>query len=123
MVVTDAHTETLPLRMAGGEPTAATGCATAAPLRLIRDVSRISSAGFSGVFKKDCADLARRVSLLAHLLEEIRDSNKVKENGEMGSSSCTSFVSDLTMALQAAKRLVVAANSFDNSKISSVSML
>ncbi|KAL8549599.1 hypothetical protein ACS0TY_008443 [Phlomoides rotata] len=102
--------------MAGGEPTP---CATAAPLRLIRDVARISSAGFSGIFKKDCADLSRRVSLLAHLLEEIRDSKKVKENGELGSSSCNSLLSDLTLALQAAKRLVVAANGFDDSKISS----
>ncbi|KAH6832128.1 ARM repeat superfamily protein [Perilla frutescens var. hirtella] len=103
----------------GGETSPAEGGSTAAPLRLVRDVGRISSAGFSGFFKKDCSDLARRISLLAHLLEEIRDSNKVEEIGEMGSSSCNSLLSDLTMALQAAKRLVFAANNVDNSKISS----
>ncbi|KAL8052957.1 hypothetical protein ABFX02_05G039500 [Erythranthe guttata] len=109
--------------MAAGETTAAEDGATAAPLRLIRDVARISTAGFSGVFKKDCADLARRVSLLAHLLEEIRDSKKIQENGEVvvgptssSSSSYLSYISDVTVALQAAKRLVSAANNFDDSK-------
>ncbi|KAG6396716.1 hypothetical protein SASPL_142872 [Salvia splendens] len=101
--------------MPGGETSPAEGGATAAPLSLIRDLARISSAGFSGFFKKDCSDLARRVSLLAYLLEEIRDSTKVPEIGGMGSSSCYSFLTDLTMALQAAKRLVFAANNFDNS--------
>ncbi|XP_047970977.1 U-box domain-containing protein 11-like [Salvia hispanica] len=101
--------------MPGGETLPAEGGATAAPLSLIRDLARISSAGFSGFFKKDCSDLARRVSLLAYLLEEIRDSTKVPEIGGMGSSSCYSFLTDLTMALQAAKRLVFAANNFDNS--------
>ncbi|KAK6146798.1 hypothetical protein DH2020_020667 [Rehmannia glutinosa] len=106
--------------MAGGETTAAESGDTAAPLRLIRDLGRISAAGFSGFFKRDCADLARRVSLLAHLLEEIRDSNKIKENGDVSSSSSyRACFSDLTVALQAAKRLVIAANNFDNSKISS----
>lgn len=109
--------------MAGGDNSPAEGFATAAPLRLVRDVARISSAGFSGFFKKDCSDLARRVSLLAHLLEEIRDSKKIHEIGDMASSSCNSFLSDLTMALQAAKRLVFAANNFDDSKFSSVSVL
>ncbi|KAL0372699.1 UNVERIFIED_CONTAM: U-box domain-containing protein 11 [Sesamum calycinum] len=106
--------------MAGGGTAALEGGATTAPLRLIREVARISSAGFSGFFKKDCADLGRRVALLAHLLEEIRDSKKIQENVEVGSSSSfTSCFSDLTVALQAAKRLVSAANNFDGSKISS----
>ncbi|KAL8550893.1 hypothetical protein ACS0TY_000102 [Phlomoides rotata] len=60
----------------------------------------------------------RRCHLLAHLLEEILDSKKFKLNGELRSSSCNSLLSDLTLALQAAKRLVVAANGFDDSKIS-----
>ncbi|KAK4400022.1 U-box domain-containing protein 10 [Sesamum angolense] len=107
--------------MAGGGTAALEGGATTAPLRLIREVARISSAGFSGFFKKDCADLGRRVALLAHLLEEIRDSKKIQENVEVGSSSSfTSCFSDLTVALQAAKRLVSAANNFDGSKISSI---
>ncbi|XP_057787688.1 U-box domain-containing protein 11-like [Salvia miltiorrhiza] len=105
--------------MAGGDTLPAEGGATAGPLRLVRDLARISSAGFSGFFKKDCSDLARRVSLLAHLLEEIRDSSKIPAIEEMGSSSCYSFLTDLTMALQAAKRLVFAANNFENSKVSS----
>lgn len=106
--------------MAGGETSPAEGGATAAPLRLIRDLARISSSGFSGFFKKDCSDLARRVSLLAHLLEEIRDSKKFREIGGTGSSSCNSFLSDLTMVLQAAKRLVFAANNFESSKVASL---
>lgn len=106
--------------MAGGENSPAGGGATVAPLRLVHDIARISSTGF---FKKDCSDMARRVSLLANLLEEIRDSEKIHETGDSGSSSCDSFLSDLTMALQAVKRLVSAANNFDNSKFSSVSIL
>ncbi|KAK4430290.1 U-box domain-containing protein 11 [Sesamum alatum] len=106
--------------MAAVETTATGGGVTAAPLRLVRDVVRISIAGFSGFFKKDCTDLARRVSLLAHLLEEIRDSKKIRVNCEVGSSSFSgSFFADLTLALQAAKRLVFAANNFDSAKFSS----
>ncbi|XP_073055189.1 U-box domain-containing protein 11-like isoform X1 [Primulina eburnea] len=99
--------------MADGDAAAANAGAITTPLRLVRDVVRISAAGFSGFFKKDCSDLARRVSLLAHFLEEIGDSNeKVEENAELG-------FSDLTVALQAARSLVYAANNFDNSSISS----
>ncbi|KAL0396727.1 UNVERIFIED_CONTAM: U-box domain-containing protein 11 [Sesamum calycinum] len=106
--------------MAAADTTASGGGVTAAPLRLVRDVVRISIAGFSGFFKKDCTDLARRVSLLAHLLEEIRDSKKIRVNSEVGSSSFSgSFFADLTLALQAAKRLVFAANNFDSAKFSS----
>ncbi|KAL2235084.1 U-box domain-containing protein 11-like [Sesamum indicum] len=106
--------------MAAADTTALGGGVTAAPLRLVRDVVRISIAGFSGFFKKDCTDLARRVSLLAHLLEEIRDSKKIRVNSEVGSSSFSgSFFADLTLALQAAKRLVFAANNFDSAKFSS----
>lgn len=107
--------------MAGEEATAG---AVGVPLRLVHDVVLISSAGFAGFFKKDCANLGRRVSLLAHLLEEIRDSKKIQLNCEVGSSSFSnSLFADLILALQAAKRLVVAANNFDNSKDSSVSVL
>ncbi|KAK4358396.1 hypothetical protein RND71_024006 [Anisodus tanguticus] len=69
-------------------------------LRLVHDVAQISIAGFSGKFKKDCTDLARRVTLLAHLLEEIKDSNTLF-------GSC---FSDLSVAIQAAKKLLLAAN-------------
>ncbi|XP_073303199.1 U-box domain-containing protein 11-like [Primulina huaijiensis] len=99
--------------MADGDTAAADGGPTTTPLRLVRDIVRISAAGFSGFFKKDCTDLARRVSLLAHFLEEIGDSSKkVEGNAELG-------FSDLTVALQAARNLVSAANNFDNSNISS----
>ncbi|GFQ04561.1 U-box domain-containing protein 11 [Phtheirospermum japonicum] len=95
----------------------AVGEDTTAALRLVHDVVRISGAGFSGSFKKDCTDLARRVSLLAHLLEEIKDSKKIQVNCEVGPSSfSSSCFAELALALQAAKRLVFAANDFDNSK-------
>ncbi|PIN25997.1 Ubiquitin--protein ligase [Handroanthus impetiginosus] len=106
--------------MAGEVTTATGGGVTIEPLHLVRDVVRISGAGFSGFFKKDCTDLARRVSLLAHLLEEIRDSKKIQVNYVVGSSSfSSSCFADLTLALQAAKRLVFAANNCDSSKVSS----
>ncbi|XP_059308792.1 U-box domain-containing protein 10-like [Lycium ferocissimum] len=87
--------------MAGGE-------LTKIPLQVIHDVSQISSTGFGGFFKKDCTDLSRRVSLLAHLLEEIRDSNNT-----LLDSSHNSCLVDLSIALKAAKRLLLAANDFD----------
>lgn len=127
VVVRNVHRNSLPTlsaQMAGDETTVTDGSVTSAPLRLVRDVVRISGAGFSGFFKKDCTDLGRRVSLLAHLLEEIRDSKNIQVNCEVGSSSfsCSCFA-DLSLALQAAKRLVFAANNFDNSKFPYVSML
>ena len=93
-----------------------------APLRLVHDVVRISQAGFSGSFQKDCTNLARRVSLLAHLLEEIKEFKGYDDNGHAGSSSSSSNSSlfDLSLALEAAKRLLLAANTFDP-EISSVS--
>ncbi|KAL2509694.1 U-box domain-containing protein 11 [Forsythia ovata] len=103
--------------MAGDDTATVAGGTTGVPLRLIHDVVRISGPGFSGPFKKDCMDLARRVSLLAHLLEEIGDSKKTHKNHE--TSSLNSCFSDLAMALQAAKRLLFAANNFEDSKISS----
>ncbi|KAH6814945.1 ARM repeat superfamily protein [Perilla frutescens var. frutescens] len=106
--------------MASEETTAVDGGATTALLRLVHDVVRVSGAGFSGFFKKECTLLGRRVSLLAHLLEEIRDSKKIRGNCEVGSSSFSdSCFADLTLALQTAKRLVFAANNFDNSKFTS----
>ncbi|KDP38040.1 hypothetical protein JCGZ_04683 [Jatropha curcas] len=67
------------------------------------------------VFRKDCMDLVRRISLLTHLLEEIRDYKS--ESGPLdASSSCSSssgnWCSDLFGALQAAKRLLSVAATF-----------
>uniref|UniRef100_A0A5B6ZM13 RING-type E3 ubiquitin transferase n=1 Tax=Davidia involucrata TaxID=16924 RepID=A0A5B6ZM13_DAVIN len=105
--------------MAGGD-SAVAGDATQAPLRLVRDVVRISGAGFSGAFKRDCTDLSRRVALLAHLIEEIRDlkGDLRPFDASTSSSSTSSCLSDLTVALQAAKRLLSAASNLD-SEISS----
>ncbi|KAL3501863.1 hypothetical protein ACH5RR_036312 [Cinchona calisaya] len=98
--------------MADGDTTAVAGDGddpTQTSLRLVHDVVRISTAGFSGSFKKDCTDLGRRVSLLAHLLEEIKDFK-----GDLISpSSSNSSLFYLSLALQAAKGLLLAANCFD----------
>ncbi|THG20853.1 U-box domain-containing protein 11-like isoform X1 [Camellia sinensis] len=102
--------------MAGGDATVA-GDPTQAALRLVRDVLRLSAAGFGGAFKRDCTDLARRVSLLAHLLEEIRDFKtdlRPLDVPAASSSSNSSFLSDLTTAIQAAKRLISSASNFDS---------
>lgn len=105
--------------MAGEETTT-----VAALLRLVRDVVRLSASGFSGFFKKKCVELGRRVSLLAHFLEEMMDSERIQENCALVASSFfNSGFADLSLALQVAKRLVFAANNFDNSKFTSVSML
>ncbi|KAJ0677819.1 putative U box domain, armadillo-like helical, Zinc finger, RING/FYVE/PHD-type [Helianthus annuus] len=94
--------------MAGVDSTNAVRAAVQSLLRLVRDVGRSSAAGFAGEFKKDCTDLARRVTLLSHLLEEIRDL-KVFDT----SSFSSAWLPDLTVAVQAAKKLLAVAGSFD----------
>ncbi|KAK1437665.1 hypothetical protein QVD17_03461 [Tagetes erecta] len=83
-------------------------------LRLVRDVTRRSASG--SAFKKDCTDLSRKIGLLSHLFEEIRD-----YQGDLrlfdfsaSSSSSSSSLCDLTEALKAAKRLILLAGSFDH---------
>ncbi|XP_010552723.1 PREDICTED: U-box domain-containing protein 11 [Tarenaya hassleriana] len=83
--------------MAGG------GVSPAALLDLISEIVGIPAN--AGLFKKDCADLARRVSLLSHLVEDIRDSSAA-------SSSESEWWSDLVVGLQAAKRLLSSAAAF-----------
>ncbi|XP_047967834.1 U-box domain-containing protein 10-like [Salvia hispanica] len=101
--------------MAGEDTTPMNG---AVLLRLVRDVARISAAGFSGFFKRECTELGRRVSLLAHFLEEIEDSERIQQCCRMGSSSFpNSGFADLNLALLVAKRLLFAANGFDNSEL------
>ncbi|KAG5532215.1 hypothetical protein RHGRI_026741 [Rhododendron griersonianum] len=102
--------------MAGGDAASVAGDA----LRLVRDVAQLSEAGFGGPFKKDCTDLSRRVALLAHLFDEIRDFEASSRPLDSASSSSASFswFSDLTLTIQAVKRLLSAADNFD-SKISS----
>ncbi|KAL1192333.1 U-box domain-containing protein 11 [Cardamine amara subsp. amara] len=64
----------------------------------------------AGVFKKDCSDLTRRVCLLTHLVEEIRDSTPI--DSAASSSSENDWWSDLVVGLQAAKRLLFTATRF-----------
>ncbi|KAE8687926.1 U-box domain-containing protein 11 [Hibiscus syriacus] len=78
-------------------------------LRLVHDIFSVSVA--SGVFEKDCTDLARRIALFTNLLEEIGDS--VESDHDHGSSSSdSSWSADLAVALQAAKRLFSAASGY-----------
>lgn len=113
--------------LAGGEAAPTAGDAATASvealLRLVQDVVRISGAGFGGPFRKDCTDLSRRIALLSYLFEEIRDSKRRLGplDASSSSSSSSSCLSDLTVALQAAKRLLLA--SVDSTKISSVTTL
>lgn len=89
---------------------------------VISDIIKISGAGnFPDIFKKDCTDLGRRISLLSHLIEEIRDFKLDDDSGPFdddGSSSSSSSSSsscffDLFLSLQDARRLLLAAASFD----------
>ncbi|KAL0664755.1 hypothetical protein Bca4012_101593 [Brassica carinata] len=84
-------------------------------LDVIAEFAEISAN--TGVFKKDCADLARRVCLLTHLVEEIRDSPQTPTEEESDASSSLvscecDWWSDLVVGLQAAKRLLSAATCF-----------
>ncbi|KAL1531927.1 U-box domain-containing protein 10-like [Salvia divinorum] len=100
------------------DTTPVNGGAAAVLLRLVRDVARISAVGFSGFFKRECAELGRRVSLLAHFLQEIEESERIQQNCQLGSSSFSnSGFADLNLALLVAKRLLFAANDFDNSEL------
>lgn len=102
--------------MAGGD---AAGEAS----RLVRDVAQRSEAGFGGPYRKDCTDLSRRVALLAHLFDEIKDFESSSRPSDSTAAPAASFglFSDLTLTIQAVKRLLSAADNFD-SKISSVSL-
>ncbi|XP_002526006.2 U-box domain-containing protein 11 [Ricinus communis] len=93
-------------------------------LKLVGEIVGISAGnGINGcdelVFRKDCTDLVRKISLLTHLLEEMRDFNKVLLDDESGPldlpSSNGNWCSDLFSALQAAKRLLLVAFTFKSS--------
>ncbi|KAJ4843402.1 hypothetical protein Tsubulata_013308 [Turnera subulata] len=91
------------------------GAAAAAEqlLGLVREI--VGMPGGDGVFKKDCMDLVRRVSLLTHFVEEMRDDESGPlDGGSGGSGSCSSgnWWSDLAGSLQAAKRLLSVAVTF-----------
>ncbi|GAB2296977.1 hypothetical protein Dimus_031081 [Dionaea muscipula] len=109
--------------MAGGRGSN-TGDAVVESLHdLIEDVVRISVAGgFNGLFKKDCTDLCRRISLLSHLVDEIKDfrggvADSPQTHSSASSSSSSSPLSDLLSALQNAKRLLpLVAGNFDSNE-------
>ncbi|XP_071702664.1 U-box domain-containing protein 11-like isoform X2 [Rutidosis leptorrhynchoides] len=87
-------------------------------LRLVRDIARTS---VTGSFKRDCTNLSRRVALLSHLLEEIRDfEGEFRSSASSSSSNCS--LSELMAALKAAKSLILSAGSF-NHNISPVDLV
>ncbi|KAI4357678.1 hypothetical protein L6164_001612 [Bauhinia variegata] len=113
--------------MAGG----VTGAGDRTPelLGLVHDIASMCSGpgapstttiASDAMFKKDCTDLVRRISLLTHLFEEIRDlklsDSGIQEMDASSSSSTTStassWFSELVLALQAAKRLLSVARTF-----------
>ncbi|GMH20327.1 hypothetical protein Nepgr_022168 [Nepenthes gracilis] len=86
---------------------------------LIKDVVRISvSGGLKGVFKKDCTDLGRRISLLSHLVDEMTEfrSDLGPLEASASSSISSSCISDLLFALRNAKRLLSVAGNFDSNE-------
>lgn len=117
--------------MAGG------GIAGVVLLDLVRDVVSAGpaasgiSAGDASVsvplFRRDCTDLVRRIALLAHLLEEIRDYGEGHSRplDASTSSSSSSWSSDLVLALRASKRLLLLAGNFrfNSSSVSFVFLL
>jgi hypothetical protein len=100
-------------------------------LSLVHDITGMcvggggsSSLPADAMFRKDCTDLVRRISLLSHLFEEIKELNKIKGSPSSSSSIALedSWSSDLVLALQSAKRLLSIAKDFSsNSDNSSVS--
>ncbi|KAF7827691.1 U-box domain-containing protein 11 [Senna tora] len=108
--------------MAGG--VAGAGDRTAELLGLVHDIAGMccgsSSSAADAMFKKDCVDLVRRISLLSHLFEEISDLKALDStdldastsSSSASSASATSWSSDLVLALHSAKRLLSVARNF-----------
>ncbi|PON98188.1 Beta-catenin [Trema orientale] len=97
-------------------------------LKLVNDVVLVSVGG--GVFKKDCTDLVRRIALLTHLFEEMRElkgelppldasssSASASASSSSSSSSRSSWASDLMVALQAAKCLLLLVAKFHSENV------
>ncbi|XP_031255812.1 U-box domain-containing protein 11-like [Pistacia vera] len=110
--------------MAGGAAVAVAGERTVGGvLEVVGEiVGMLGGNGSGGLFRKDCMDLVRRIALLKHLLEEIRDCGLLDEltNSESSSSSKGSWWNDLVLALQAAKRLLSVSSSFTSNDPSDV---
>ena len=82
-------------------------------LALVNDVVGVS-VGFRGLFKRDCTDLVRRIALLTHLFEEIRDFGAALRPLDVSTSSASPLtcLPEVANALQAAKRLLSVAGYF-----------
>ncbi|XP_010916175.1 U-box domain-containing protein 10 isoform X1 [Elaeis guineensis] len=93
------------------------GASADALLTVVRRVSIAGGFAEAGPLRADCLRLARKVSLLVHLLEEIRDSaaaaNPTPPSSPVASSSSrtspSSFLADLTAALEAVERFLILA--------------
>ena len=94
-------------------------------LELVREVTAagiaVGGGGSDGwSFRKDCTDLVQRISLLTHLLEEIREFRAQPMDDVASAATATSddvdvessWLSDLVGALQAAKRLLSLTENF-----------
>ena len=85
-------------------------------LELVREVTAagIAVGGTNdGVsFRKDCTDLVRKISLLSHLLEEIREFRAASAVSDDVDVESESWSSDLVVALRAAKRLLSLTENF-----------
>ncbi|KAG6655904.1 U-box domain-containing protein 11-like [Carya illinoinensis] len=99
-------------------------------LDLLRDVLTAGPAA-SGIadddalllFRKDCTDLVRRIALLTHLLEEIREFDGAGGlspplDASTSSSASSSWLSDLVVALRVTKHLLLLAGNFRSSSSS-----
>ncbi|KAF8378649.1 hypothetical protein HHK36_029998 [Tetracentron sinense] len=87
-------------------------------LDLVHDVGQIGRHG--DLFRRDCTDLARRISLLSDLFEEIKDFNGDCLPCPSTSSSSSSCLTDLLVAIQAAKRLLLLARNSDSKIVTDV---
>ncbi|GMN38727.1 hypothetical protein TIFTF001_007949 [Ficus carica] len=90
-------------------------------LKLVNEIVGVSIGG--GPFKRDYTDLVRRIALLTHLFEEMRDfkgqsppsdASASSSSSSSSSSSRSSWASDLMVALQAAKCLLLVAANFNS---------
>ena len=72
------------------------------------------------MFKRDCTDLVRRIALLTHLFEEIRDFGAGLRPLDVSTSlaSPLTCLSEVANALQAAKRLLSASGNFSSDAFS-----
>lgn len=101
------------------------GSAAGDLLELVREIVRGCTCGAGGgggggggggdLFRKDCTDLVRRISLLTHLFEEIRDVKPCEPDAAAGHGGRDCWSCDLALALRAAKRVLSVAHDFVNS--------